>query len=512
MQHILVVDDEPDFITGFRRVLAREDVEVQAVTSGEGALRHVRERRPDVIFMDLRMPGLDGLTTLKKLREMDPRLIIILMTAHTTTGTVIEAMKSGAYDFIGKPFSAEKLRAMVAESLKVANDMRTVVSLRPPAGEESGKDSIVGNSDAMQVVYKTIGQVAASSATVLITGESGTGKELVARAIYQHSDRHAKQFIPVNCAAIPENLLESELFGHEKGSFSGAVARKPGKFEVAGNGTIFLDEIGDMSLSTQTKILRVLQDGSFQRVGGTETLRADVRVIAATNRDLSAMIRREAFRQDLYYRLNVVHIEIPPLRERRDDISLLVDYFMRRVAKEAGKAPPAVSASAMDRLVFYDWPGNVRELENVVRNLVLTTKTETILATDLRLRGELLEPAASEPARPAAEAPALPPPAAAASDLVGAPASQDPRAVVESGVFRDVEAEVERLFDRLASARERGHKFSTFDVIERAMIVHALNRVKGNQVQAAKVLGITRSTLRKRIQRYGLQIDTRVKG
>jgi DNA-binding NtrC family response regulator len=502
-QTILVVDDEPDFITGFRRVLASEDVEIHAALSGAEAIESIRVRRPDVIFMDLRMPGLDGLTTLKRLRDIDQRLIIILMTAHTSTGTVIEAMKSGAYDFIAKPFSGAKLRQVAQEALKVANDMRNVVSLQPAPDDAAGSEIIIGNSEPMQRVYKAIGQVAESSATVLITGESGTGKELVARAIYHHSDRAPKSFIPVNCAAIPENLLESELFGHEKGSFTGAAARRAGKFEVAHEGTIFLDEIGDMSLSTQTKILRALQDGTFQRVGGNETLKADVRVIAATNRDLPRMIRDGQFRADLYYRLNVVHIEMPPLRERREDIPALVEYFLRRIQHETRRSTPTFSAQAMTALQAYAWPGNVRELENVVRNLVLTSKTDTILPSDLRLIGDLQDAEATKPRVPSGNQ-------VADSSQVQSPSTNE-SAVINDGTFADVEAAVRSLFDQLVQARERGDRFSTFDVLERALILHALNTVRGNQVQAAMLLGITRSTLRKRIARYGLKIDTTVK-
>jgi len=496
-QSILVVDDEPDFITGFRRVLANDEVEIHAALSGAEAIESLRVQRPDVIFMDLRMPGLDGLTTLKRMREIDPRLIVILMTAHTTTGTVIEAMKSGAYDFIAKPFSGSKLKQVAQEALKVASDMRTVVSFQPAQDDSAGSEMIIGNSEPMQRVYKAIGQVAESNATVLITGESGTGKELVARAIYHHSDRAPKSFIPVNCAAIPENLLESELFGHEKGSFTGAAARRAGKFEVAHDGTIFLDEIGDMSLSTQTKILRVLQDGTFQRVGGNETLKANVRVIAATNRDLPRMIREGDFRADLYYRLNVVHIEMPLLRDRRDDIPALVEYFLRRIQHETKRGTPTFSAQAMTALQGYAWPGNVRELENVVRNLVLTSKTDTILASDLRLIGDLqdVDPV---PARAATKS----------FDSNSESGDIEAATVIDEGLFADVEAELRPLFDKLVEARSRGERFSTFDVLERTMILHALNTVRGNQVQAAKLLGITRSTLRKRILRYGLRIDT----
>jgi transcriptional regulator with GAF, ATPase, and Fis domain len=356
----------------------------------------------------------------------------------------------------------------------------------------------------MRELAAMIRAVAPSEASVLILGESGTGKELVATALHEGSPRGKRPLVTVNCAALTESLLESELFGHEKGSFTGASARRAGKFEVAHEGTIFLDEIGDMSLSTQTKILRVLQDGSFQRVGGNETLKADVRVIAATNRDLPRMIREGQFRADLYYRLNVVHIEMPPLRERPDDIASLVEYFLRRIQHETNRMTPTFSAQAIAALEGYGWPGNVRELENVVRNLVLTSKTDTILASDLRLIGDLQE---MDSRRTSGET-SVEKVNFEESSTTG---SDESPVVIDERVFADVEAALRPLFDKLVEARSRGDRFSTFDVLERAMILHALNAVRGNQLQAAKLLGITRSTLRKRIARYGLRIDTTVR-
>jgi len=332
----------------------------------------------------------------------------------------------------------------------------------------------------------------------LITGESGTGKELGARAIFSHSERAEKPFVAVNCAAIPESLLESELFGHERGAFTNAVARRIGKFESANAGTLFLDEIGDMSLATQTKILRVLQSGEFERIGGTETVRVDVRIIAATNRRLEMMMEEGKFRPDLYYRLNVVRLEMPPLRQRREDIPGLIEFFLRLQSRERKEKKLVVSSAAMGKMVGYSWPGNVRELENTVRNAALTAKGETILMSDIRLKEE------SADVQKTAQSGEVLVAALRGGELRSPAAVADP-------TFSAVEERVEPLFDSLVGARERGVKFSAFDVMERAMLVLALNRTRGNQLRAARLLGITRSTLRKRVVRYGIQIDTNIR-
>ncbi len=491
-QRLLVVDDERDVITGFRRVFEKDEIAIDAAHSGEEALALIDQTPPDVVLMDLRMPGLDGLATLKRLQSIQPRPLVILMTAFSTSATVIEAMKHGAYDYIVKPFSVEKLREVVFGALKVAHDTRNVVHYEPALQEEQLGDAIIGKSEPMQAVFKTVGQVAVSSATVLVTGESGTGKELVARAIYSHSERSRKPFVPVNCAAIPETLLESELFGHERGAFTNATARRVGKFEMAHQGTLFLDEIGDMSVATQTKILRVLQSGEFERIGGTETVRVDVRIIAATNRDLEAMMRDGTFRSDLYYRLNVVRVELPPLRKRREDVPLLIEHFLRRFHRDREKHLQ-ISNAAMEKLTAHTWPGNVRELENTIRNAILTAKSETLLAADIRLR----EQPGPTPEPPAPTTPPKPEP--------------DPKPVIEDPEFEDIDGMIEPIFESLVAARSRGVRYSTFDVVERALLVHALNQTSGNQLRAAQLLGITRSTLRKRIARYELQLYTRVR-
>ncbi|MCC6545697.1 sigma-54-dependent Fis family transcriptional regulator [Candidatus Sumerlaeota bacterium] len=495
-QRILVVDDERDVITGFRRVFEKDDVLIDAAHSGTEAIAAIKAHRPDLVMMDLRMPGLDGLQTLRKMQQLDARLLIILMTAYSTSANVIEAMKHGAYDYLVKPFSVEKLREVVKEALRVSSDRASTVSVFPAIDAAGQADSIVGRSEAMQRVYKMIGQVASSNAPVLVTGESGTGKELIARAIFSHGDRASMPFIAVNCAAIPDALLESELFGHERGAFTSAAARRTGKFEQATGGTLFLDEIGDMSPATQAKVLRVLQSGEFERIGGSETLHVDVRVITATNRPLERMIEQGLFRADLYYRLNVVRVEMPSLRERRDDIPLLIEFFMHRLNRDRRGREVHVSAAALEKLVQHEWPGNVRELENTLRNAVLVAKSGTILPADLRLKGE--------PSDFVPRITTTPPPS---SDRMLTLESEtrtldDPR-------FRDIEGQVAPLFDQLVSARARGNRFSTFDVMERALIVHALNRTGGNQLRAANILGITRSTLRKRIARYKLDAGRR---
>src|SRR5271155_2889904 len=304
MDKVLLIDDEADVQYSFHRIFDQPDIELTTANSGEEGLRLIPKIKPDLVIMDVRMGGISGLEALRKLRQVDAKQMVIMMTAYGTTQTAIEAMKLGAYDYLLKPFDVPRLKQLVLNALKAARDMRQVVSYQPLLETEDYDLGIIGRSEPMQEVFKVIGQLASSNATALITGESGTGKELVARAIYHHSKRSELTFLAINCAAIPENLLESELFGHEKGAFTGAAAQRIGKFEQCDGGTIFLDEIGDMALATQAKILRVLQSGEIQRVGGSETLKVDVRVIAATNRDLEAMVKAKTFRDDLYYRLN----------------------------------------------------------------------------------------------------------------------------------------------------------------------------------------------------------------
>src|SRR5213083_345248 len=383
MNKLLLIDDEADVQYSFQRIFDSPEIELTTASSGEEGLKLVPKLKPDLVIMDVRMGAITGLETLRRIRQIDPRLLVILMTAYGTTQTAIEAMKLGAYDYLLKPFDVPKLKQIIAAALKAARDMKQVVSYQPLLESEDYDLGIVGRSEAMQNVFKLIGQLAGSDATALITGESGTGKELVSRAIYHHSRRNGRSFLAINCAAIPENPLESELFGHEKGAFTGANSQRIGKFEQCDQGTIFLDEIGDMSLATQTKILRVLQSGTFERVGGNQPIRADVRVIAATNKALEQAVAAKQFREDLFYRLNVVRIQIPPVRERREDIRLLVNYFLKKFAQAQGQRPKSITGGVSKALEQYHWPGNVRELENVIRRALVVAKGDAILISDL---------------------------------------------------------------------------------------------------------------------------------
>ena len=475
MDKILVVDDDADIRRAFRRNLESDTLQVVDAATAEDAIRMVAKERPNLIVMDIRMGATSGLDTLRKLRDLDPKLLVIMMTAYGTTQTAIEAMKLGAYDYVLKPLEVPKLKALIESALKAAHDMREVVSYQPLLDTEDYAEGIVGKSEPMQQVFKLIGQVSQSEATVLITGESGTGKELVARAIYHHSRRAEKSFMAINCAAIPENLLESELFGHERGAFTGAADRRIGKFEQCDKGTVFLDEIGDMPLPTQTKILRVLQNGEFQRVGGNQTFYVDVRVITATNKPPEQLVATKKFREDLYYRLNVVRIHLPPLRERPDDIPLLVDYFLQRLVK-SGTIPGKImkiSTEALKILEKSSWPGNVRELENVIERSAVVARGDSILPKDLP--AEVREP----------KAVAVPP-----EDLAAA-----------------IDAAVRPLY----ALAKKDPKLKIMMAVERALITRALTETNGNQMQAAKLLGITRATLRKRIEKFGIAKRLEVK-
>jgi two-component system nitrogen regulation response regulator GlnG len=431
--------------------------------------------------MDIRMGGINGLETLRRIRTNDPKLLVILMTGYGTTQTTIEAMKLGAYDYLLKPFDAVKIKEIVGNALKAARDMKQVVSYQPLLESEDYELGFVGGAKSMRGVFKLIGQLAASDVTALITGESGTGKELAARAIYHHSNRSAQQFLAVNCAAIPEQLLESELFGHEKGSFTGATNQRVGKFEQCNKGTIFLDEIGDMTPATQTKILRVLQSGTFERVGGNQPIQVDVRVIAATNKPLEAAVAAKQFREDLFYRLNVVRIHIPPLRERLEDIPLLVNYFLKKISREQQQQPKSIATSVIKALEKYHWPGNVRELENAIRRAIVMAKSGAILLSDL-------------------------PPEISGQNAGGASISTT---VGVAGEAASTNAAA--LARQLFQLARRDPKLKVIPAVERELIIQALKETNDNQVHAAKLLGITRATLRKRIDKFGIQRELNVK-
>ena len=485
MDKLLLIDDEADVQYSFRRIFDAENIELTTASSGEEGLRLIPRVGPDLIIMDVRMGGINGLDTLRRIRQSDSKLPVIIMTAYGTTQTAIEAMKLGAYDYLLKPFDVPRLKQLVAAALKAARDMRQVVSYQPMLESEDYDLGIVGRSESMQEVFKLIGQLATSDATALITGESGTGKELVARAIYHHSRRSDRPFLAINCAAIPENLLESELFGHEKGAFTGASAQRVGKFEQCDKGTIFLDEIGDMSLATQTKILRVLQSGTFERVGGNQPIRVDVRIVAATNKPLERAVAAKEFREDLFYRLNVVRVQISPLRERREDIPLLVNYFLRKLAQAQNRAPKSVSPEVIRILEQYYWPGNVRELENVIQRAIVMAKGEAILPADL-------PPGMLERGGP----PVTP----VKSDGGAAPALSD-----------RTSPDITTLAGALFRWARQDTSLRLIPAVERQLIIEALAETRGNQVQAARLLGITRATLRKRVEKFGIKQELSIK-
>ncbi len=470
MDKLLLIDDEADVRYSFERIFGQEaGLELHTAGSGEEALELIPQLQPDLVIMDVRMGGLTGIETLQRLREFDSKTPVILMTAFGTTQTAIAAMKHGAYDYVLKPFDVPKLKELVANALAAARAMKQVVSYEPLLEKEDYDLGIIGQSPAMQEVFKTIGQLAASDATALITGESGTGKELVARAIYSHSQRSDRPFLAINCAAIPEQLLESELFGHEKGAFTGAHTQRIGKFEQCDGGTIFLDEIGDMTAPTQTKILRVLQSGAFERVGGNKAVKTDVRIIAATNRPLEEAVAARDFREDLFYRLNVVRIQLPALRDRKSDIAQLVNYFLTKNSPNP-RRPKTLQPDALARLEAHDWPGNVRELENAIQRALVMAKGEAVLLEDLP--PEIFP--ADSPAKSALTA------GDAGDDLAG-------------------------LSAKLFQWARTNPSLKIIPAVERELVINALKETNGNQVQAAKLLGITRATLRKRIEKFDIR-------
>jgi DNA-binding NtrC family response regulator len=399
-KRVLLIDDEIGIRTSLKMVL-EPTYEVLAAGDGEEGLALFRSNSPDLILLDILLPGVDGLAVLKTIRSEDPRISVIMLTASTTVKTAVDAMKMGAADYITKPFEVEELRLNVARALEHTELKREVTYLRAQVVNRYGFHNLVGKSPGMREIYSKIEQVADTRTTVLITGESGTGKELVARALHYNSGRRDRPFIAINCAALPETLIESELFGHEKGSFTDAQARKPGQFELAHGGSLFLDEIGDLSLPTQAKLLRVVQEREFTRIGGTHPIKVDVRIMAATNKNLEDLLRRKEFREDLYYRINVVSLYLPPLRERREDIPYLAKHFLSQRREEDKRSRQEFAKESLEVLSKYNWPGNVRELENVIEQAMVWSGDATILPehlpiglrTDIHadvLRGETL--------------------------------------------------------------------------------------------------------------------------
>jgi two-component system nitrogen regulation response regulator GlnG len=484
-QAVLIIDDEKDVHYSFRRLLEKEPLEILSAESGDEGIKLARKHGPDLIVMDIRMGQQSGLDTLKELRQMNPKQVIVMMTAYGTSQTAIEAMKRGAYDYVLKPFDIPQLKVLLFEALAAARAMKQIVAFPTKLAADESNQAIVGNSPAMQQVYKLIGQVAPTTTTILITGESGTGKELVARAIYQNGARVNKPFIAINCAAIPENLLESELFGHEKGAFTGALAQRIGKFEQCDGGTLFLDEIGDMPMTTQTKILRVLQEGEISRVGNNLSIKVDVRIIAATNKDLWQAVQRKEFREDLFYRLNVVRVGLPPLRDRLSDIPLLVAYFMNKFRLKQPTGPSQIADDAMAAIQRCTWPGNVRELENCIQRAMVLASGNTI--TLANLPEEISRGRSGASAQGSAE-----------SKTSAAPAARP-----ESPT--DAKAALSHAVETLFNFARNDKQFKLLPAAERELIVRALAETSGNQVQAARLLGVTRATLRKRVDKFGIQ-------
>ena len=452
---ILVADDDASIRSLLKQLLSDEGYSVVEATTGTEVVEKVKETNPDLVIMDVRMPELDGIEALSKLKMSSPKTSVLIMTAFGSSNNAIRAMELGAFDYITKPFELDKISHTVKRVIEYRDLTSEVQVLRDEISSLVQTERIVGNSPAMQEVYKTVGKVAKADATVLITGESGTGKELVAEALHYNSNRRSGPIVKVSCAALPETLLEAELFGHEKGSFTGAMTQRRGRFEMADKGTIFLDEIGEMSLPTQTKLLRVLQERKIERIGSSLPIKVDIRIICATNKDLQRQVEQQKFRDDLYYRLNVINIHMPPLRDRKEDIPALVEHFLAKHRYSATAQPAAISEEALKRLMEYDWPGNVRELENVVERAVVLSRGQIITSRELPF-GE-----------------------------------HDAGDHDEDG---GDEVSVEKSFFKKSVAQ-----------FEKDLIMKALRDANGNRSKAAEMLGIYRRLLYAKIKEYGLE-------
>jgi two-component system nitrogen regulation response regulator GlnG len=467
MIKILVVDDEQSVRYSFKKLLLSSSYLVIEASNATEAIDIFKSGKPDLVILDIEMPGKDGLEVLKSIKEINAKIPVIIITAYGTGDRVIKAMKYGAYEYIEKPFDIPRLMAVIDEALKSIKSEDSRFSIEPQvviSRKADDTDTMVGESPAIKEVFKLIGRVAASDANILIVGESGTGKELVARAIHKYSDRLSKPFIAINCAAIPETLLESELFGFEKGAFTGADRIKTGKFEEANNGTLFLDEIGDMTLSLQSKLLRVLQEGTLERLGSSKTIKVNVRIVAATNRNLESDITRKSFREDLYYRLKVITISLPPLRMRKEDIPILVSHFLVKHSNSNKNQVDTISPDALKKLTEYNWPGNIRELENIVKRAIILAKTNTIASHGL------FEGVDTQKPIPAHESLRLM--SYLTAEIIERQGEIYPLAVIE---------------------------------FEKDLLFWALSKTNWNQVQAAKILGISRVMLHERIEKYNLK-------
>jgi two-component system response regulator AtoC len=487
---ILVVDDEAEIRDLLTDLLKDAGYTSQHATTGAEAIAAVAKQMPDLVMMDIKLPDQDGLAVLRQLKREHPDLEVIVMTAFGGSSSAIKAMENGAYDYVTKPFEMDDLLATLKRVFEHADMSNEVSALRLELGKSAAdRERIVGSSKPMMEVFKLIGKVAGSDATVFITGESGTGKELVAEALHRSSKRNPHPLVKVSCAALPETLLETELFGHEKGSFTGAMTMRKGRFETANKGTIFLDEIGEMTLATQTKLLRILQEREFERIGSNVPIKIDIRVITATNRDLAAEVEKGRFREDLYYRLNVIHIHMPPLRERKDDIPLLVEHFLVKYRYEPESIPATITDDALARLIDYDWPGNVRELENAIERAVVLARGNPILVDHLPFNG------------------------------TGKP-GVSPKSLAERRTKLDADAaELEGRRETLeddeaadyadaggnGAANGGGSLKNQVADLERQLIKEALERAGGNRTKAAEELGIYRRLLYAKIKEYGLE-------
>ncbi|MFO7838430.1 MAG: sigma-54 dependent transcriptional regulator [Desulfosalsimonadaceae bacterium] len=474
MEKILLIDDDEGLVHFLSRFFRRKGYAVTTCADGPCAIEKIRGENFDLILLDYKMPELNGLDTLTAIRDVEVKTPVILMTAYGTTDLAIEAMKRGAYDYLVKPFERKELSRIVNEALQVNRQMKEIVRL-PQAEGQTGEPAsastlqIIGNSRKMQEIYKLIGQVAEKDVPVLITGASGTGKELAARAIYHHSRRKDRPFIAINCGAVPESLFESELFGHERGAFTGADRTYIGKIERCHGGTLFLDEIGELPTQLQVKLLRVLQEGEIERLGSGQSIKVDVRILAATNKDLEEAIAAGIFRKDLYWRLNVISLNLPALAERSEDIPELVDYFLKRFAEEYDRPVCYMAEAAMNKILAYPWPGNVRELENCIRRAVLLSTGDVVA------EGNLMIPQASTPS----------------------PASAGRR----EQLLEDLKNKLEEIVPEILRLCPQDVYTGIIEMVEDTLVARALEECGNNQVRAAKLLGISRNTLRHRLKK-----------
>ena len=487
---VLVVDDEHEIQSLLDDLLSEEGYAVRTASTGAEAIEQIAKDLPDLVMMDIQLPDQDGIAVLRQLKREHGELEVIVMTAFGGSSTAIKAMEHGAYDYVTKPFEIDDLLATLRRVFEHADMSSEVSALRLELGKrEADRERIVGSSKPMLEVFKLIGKVAPSDATVLVTGESGTGKELIAEALHRASKRNPHPLVKVSCAALPESLLETELFGHEKGSFTGAMTMRKGRFESANKGTIFLDEIGEMTPGSQTKLLRILQEREFERIGSNTPIKIDIRVITATNRNLSEEVAKGKFREDLYYRLNVIHIHMPPLRERKDDIALLVEHFLVKFRHSPGAIPTAISEDALTRLTDYDWPGNVRELENAIERAVVLSRGNPITIEHLPF-GDTRE--ARDRQRLAERRTRLEDDEAELSDRRSQLDAADAKADADEKIATD-------------AGHSNGGAFKDqVATLERQLIKEALDRAGGNRTKAADELGIYRRLLYAKIKEYGL--------